>query len=191
VQHLFFQFILHYGLPAMFLLVFIENIGIPLPTEAAYVVAQTLITRGDYSYITVSLILLAGHVGGSVISYFLGRHIGQELKKGKSIEGVQSKLQRWYTRYGIWAIILTRLVGQVRPWSSYVAGSALMSFAPFLAATIVGTIVFNTIALTFTHEIVRLSRIYPFIGVFLTVFFTAGILVIAFIGINELMKRRR
>lgn len=153
-RHLFeYFFVLFKSLSVfgVFLSMFIENIGIPLPTEIGYLIAHDLVASGRYSYLLILLVLVAGHVIGSTVSYLFGvwgeKYIHNKLKGDNKLRGVQEKLNSWYSKYGDVTVFLARFVGYVRPWSSFVAGLAEVPFGIFLFWTTLGSLIFNILNL--------------------------------------------
>lgn len=162
-----FHFLKSLSIYGAFLSMFIENIGVPLPTEIGYLIAQDLIARGIFSYGDVLFILTLGHLLGSLVSYGIGRYgdiyLRTRLRKNKKITEVHEKLEVWYGKNGDIAVFLTRFVGYVRPWSSFVAGLAKVEFWPFLLWTALGSFLFNIITLYFTSiffSVWRRSKVY-------------------------------
>lgn len=143
---------------------FVENVGIPLPTEIGYLIGQDLINRGLFSYGVILFVLTLGHVLGSVFSYWLGllgdKYLNTKLKSNKKIAEVHKKLEEWYKKNGNLTIFLTRFIGYVRPWSSFVAGLAEIKFWPFLFWTTIGSLLFNIITLYFTSIFMTIWRRY-------------------------------
>lgn len=146
-----FHFFQSFGAWGAFLSMFIENVGIPLPTEIGYLIGQNLINVGTYTYLIVLIILSLGHVFGSIVSYAIGRwgdyYINERVSKNNKISQIHQRLKGWYDRYGTITIFLTRFVGYVRPWSSYVAGLAEAPFIPFVLWTTLGSVIFNVLNL--------------------------------------------
>jgi membrane protein DedA with SNARE-associated domain len=165
MQH-FFTFFYHLfqslGLFGAFLSMVIENLGIPLPTEIGYLVAREIVSLGLHSYIVVLLVLTLGHLTGSVISYEFGilsdNLIIKKLPHSNKIQKVNEKLKGWYKEYGTMTVFLTRFVGYVRPWSSFVAGLARVKRGPFLFWTALGSLIFNILCLYFTQVILTIWR---------------------------------
>ena len=184
----FFQFFRHYGLPGIFLLVVLENMGIPAPTEIAYVFAQALITSGKTSYLVALLVLTLAHVTGSVLSYAVGRGVVGGFKNQKeNLKKTESRMVEWYQRYGMYATFIARFVGQVRPWSSYVAGVAKEPFVPFVVLTTVGSLLFSIISLAITNTLTRLWLQYPVLRIGISAFFVISILA----GLWFLTKKKK
>jgi len=157
----FIMWVFHYfqslGTTGVFLSMFIENIGIPLPTEIGYVIAQSLINNASQTFVYILFIVTMGHILGSLISYWIGRwggNLTKKLFKISKVEQTREKLVLWYKRYGNLTVFLTRFVGYVRPWSSYVAGFSDVPFWPFLAWTSLGSLIFNIGILMFSKSVI-------------------------------------
>jgi len=152
------------GLFGAFLSMMVENLGIPLPTEIGYLIAREIIGEGTYSYILVLFILTLGHITGAVISYGAGimgdNFVVAKLSKSSKIEQVDQKLKKWYSEYGTLTVFITRFIGYVRPWSSFVSGLAGVKFWPFLLWTALGSLIFNIICLYFTGILIAVWRRY-------------------------------
>ena len=167
-MHHFIMFFYHFfhslGLLGAFLSMLIENLGIPLPTEIGYLIARQIITENRNLYIPVLMILTLGHVVGAVISYGAGvmsdNFVIAKLSKSNKIKQIDQKLKKWYNQYGTLTVFLTRFVGYIRPWSSFVAGLAEVKFWPFLLWTALGSLIFNIICLYFSGILIAVWRRY-------------------------------
>lgn len=86
------------------------------------------------------LLSLAGLTLASATCFWIARGLGRVPVKalvGKT--GLESA-DRWFTRRGVWAILLARLIpGMAFDAVSFAAGLTRMGFGRFLAATIVGS----------------------------------------------------
>lgn len=162
-----FQFFKSLGLLGAFLSMFLENIGIPLPTEIGYLISQNLLNTEKYGYFFIIFILTLGHLSGALVSYQIGLWgdvlVTKKLKKSAKIQEVRVKLEKWYQRWGNLTIFFSRFWGYVRPWSSFVAGFAKVKLWPFLLWTALGSLIFNILALYFSSLILLIWRKYaPF-----------------------------
>ena len=97
-------------------------------------------------------VLLGGFWGavgctlGSIISYLLGAWGGRPLVKryGKYIlvhEEDLEKADRWFARWGDWAVFISRLLPIVRTFISFPAGVVRMNFVRFTLYSFVGSFV--------------------------------------------------
>lgn len=152
------------GLPGIFSSVFLENIAVPLPTEIAYLVAQGFVAKGRHSYPVVLSVLTAGHLCGSLVAYRIGLWgdsvVSRRLKQNKRVVEVHEKLIRWYAAYGYATVFVTRFVGYVRPWSSFVAGFAEVDLWPFILLTGLGSLIYNVVVLYLTQVLIGAWRNY-------------------------------
>lgn len=146
-------------LAGIFFSMLIENIGVPFPVEASYILAAALVKQGC-SYALMLALLTGGHLAGSFMAYGIGRWGEERLikrfkNKPRFIE-TSNSIQKWYARYGNITILAARFIGYVRPWSSLVAGFAQTGWKPFLFWTTVGTLLFNVIVLELTLRFLQL-----------------------------------
>lgn len=193
-----FHFLKSLSVSGAFLSMFIENIGVPLPTEIGYLIAQDLIARGVYSYSSMLFILTLGHVLGAIVSFAIGRYgdsyLRTKLQKNKKVTEVHEKLEAWYEKNGDLTVFLTRFVGYVRPWSSFVAGLAKVDFWPFLLWTTLGSFLFNIITLYFTSiffSVWRQSSVYHYVIIVLFFLLFFGVAIYHFIKyLNSLRKKK-
>jgi len=135
-----------YGLLGIFVSMLIENVGIPLPTEGAFLVALNLVSQGHYSFWLMYWFVVASHMIGAVVAYSLGRWFNHGLMhrfaQSREFIDAERAIHFWYDRYGSITVLATRLIGYVRPWSSLVAGVAEFPFWPFFLWSFIGTLLF-------------------------------------------------
>ena len=132
------------GYLGIVLLMGIESACIPLPSEIIMPFSGYLVFRGDFELFRVSLAGAFGCVVGSVPAYYLGLYGGRPLveKYGKYVLISHRDLDtadRWFERWGDWAIFFSRLLPVVRTFISFPAGVARMNFPRFVLYTFVGS----------------------------------------------------
>lgn len=156
----------------IFFSMLIENLGVPFPVEASYILAAALIRQG-HSYALMLTLLTGGHLTGSILAYGLGRWgenwLTNRWRHKASFMEVSEAVQRWYARYGSITVFATRFIGYVRPWSSLVAGFAGIEWMPFIGWTFIGTLLFNVIVLKFTlyflHWWIHFGSLFRYISI--------------------------
>ena len=124
----------------------IESASIPLPSEIIMPYGGYLVYRYPEQF-TLFWMGIAGAFGcvvGSVAAYWLGVYGGRPLveKYGKYVLIRHKDLDladRWFARYGDWAIFVSRLLPVVRTFISFPAGIARMSFLRFVIYTFLGS----------------------------------------------------
>jgi membrane protein DedA with SNARE-associated domain len=132
------------GYAGVILLMAIESACIPLPSEIIMPFSGYLVFRGEFGLYWVGLAGAFGCVVGSVPAYYLGLYGGRPLieKYGKYVLVSQHDLDladRWFGRYGDWAIFFSRLLPVVRTFISFPAGVSKMNVPRFIIYTFVGS----------------------------------------------------
>jgi membrane protein DedA with SNARE-associated domain len=132
------------GYLGIVILMGIESACIPLPSEIIMPFSGYLVFRGDVELFRTSLAGAFGCVVGSVPAYYLGLYGGRPLveRYGKYVLISHRDLDladRWFERYGDWAIFFSRLLPVVRTFISFPAGVARMNFTRFVIYTFVGS----------------------------------------------------
>jgi membrane protein DedA with SNARE-associated domain len=130
------------------LLMFLENIFPPVPSEVIMPLAGFTVTQGKLSLVYVIVAGMVGSVLGALPWYYVGKRLGEDrLKKfadkygkwltlsGKDID----KSKQWFDKHGGIAVFFCRLVPGVRTLISVPAGIDKMHLVPFLLYSTLGT----------------------------------------------------
>lgn len=140
------------GYGGVALLMFLENVFPPLPSELIMPLAGFIVARGEWSTWDAIAAGTLGSLAGTVPWYLLGRRVGEERLKqwadrhgrwltvcGQDVE----RARRWFDRHGKMAVVIGRLIPGVRTFISLPAGFDRMGWLPFLGATLAGTVVWT------------------------------------------------
>ena len=133
------------GLWGIFLLMTPESACIPIPSEATMLFAGFNVSEGRYSLWAAVLVGSVANLVGSWIAYALGYYGRLELleKHGKALHVKRSHLEwadRWFERYGSYAVFFSRMLPIVRTFISLPAGVARMPFWKFSVLTFLGCV---------------------------------------------------
>jgi membrane protein DedA with SNARE-associated domain len=123
----------------------IESACIPLPSEIIMPFSGYLVFAGRFSLAGVSIAGAFGCVVGSVAAYWVGIWGGRPFiqKYGKYVLISNKDLataDRWFEKYGEWAIFFSRLLPVIRTFISLPAGIAKMNFLKFVIYTFLGSL---------------------------------------------------
>src|SRR3546814_4878679 len=108
-----------------------ENVFPPIPSEVILPLAGYTAAQGRGSLWVVAIAGTLGSAAGAVLWYYVGRWIGIErLKRFASrhgrwltlTPGEVNHVDRWFDRYGRWAVLFGRMVPGVRTLISVPAG---------------------------------------------------------------------
>ncbi len=135
----------HLGYSGIILTMAIESACIPLPSEIIMPFSGYLVFAGRFSLIGVSVAGALGCVVGSVAAYWAGILGGRPFleRYGKYILLSHRDLdtaERWFDKYGDWAIFFSRLLPVIRTFISLPAGIARMNFPKFILYTFLGSL---------------------------------------------------
>lgn len=184
------------GYPGVFLLMALESMIFPVPSEAVMPPAGILAARGEMSMLWIFVWSTLGTVAGSLASYWMGAKLGAPVieRYGKYFllhKGHLEMAHRFFDRWGGPAIFVARFIPGVRHVVSIPAGVARMHLAPFIVYTTVGGAMWNMIL---AYAGFRLGENWESVvgwlhaaGEVLLVVFVLAVLVIAV----KLVKERR
>lgn len=136
-----------FGYVGILLLMFLENVFPPVPSELIMPFAGMVASRGDLSLWGVILAGTAGAVLGALPLYYLGSRIGIDRLKdwadryGHWVAVSPEDIDRantWFDRHGTVVVFVCRLVPAVRSIISIPAGANRMSLPLFLLLTTLG-----------------------------------------------------
>ena len=148
-----FQWITTYGYPAIFLLLTLGVVGLPVPDETLLVFCGYLIFKGKLHPVMAWVSALGGSWCGISLSYAIGRTfgIGAVHKFGKFMhldEGRLVRVHQWFDRVGHWALLGGYYIAGVRHLTAIVAGVSRLGFPSFMAYAWTGGLLWVTTFLT-------------------------------------------
>lgn len=139
------------GPPGAGLAIALENLFPPLPSEIILPLAGFTASRGTFSLAEAIAWTTAGSVVGALALYLLGTAIGRDrmyriwdllpLTKTSDLE----RTEAWFDRHGRKAVFFGRMVPIFRSLISVPAGVERMPIGMFLALTLAGSLIWNTV----------------------------------------------
>ena len=84
---------------------------------------------------------------GDQVGYTLGRHYGRpylDKRQGAWLHSAISKSEKFYTRWGWWAVVISRFMPWARVFVPAIAGIAKMNYYKFFSANAVGALAWGT-----------------------------------------------
>lgn len=155
MQEYLLALVTQYGYISIALIICIENIFPPIPSEVVLLFGGFLAFSSGLNQWMMILAATAGAVAGAIVLYLVGRLLPKEKLK-KLLSGKVGKVLRlapadidkaetWFARYEYKAVFICRCVPVLRSVISVPAGMARMRPTPFLLLTIAGSFIWNTI----------------------------------------------
>jgi membrane protein DedA with SNARE-associated domain len=132
-------------------LVFVETIFPPIPSEIILALAGFQATQGQLNVVLVVVAATLGGYLGAVVLYWIGRLFGEErsvhyLAKLPLVYRSDFEASAaWLHKHGRGAVFFGRLVPLVRSLISLPAGATRMPFVSFTIFTLAGSAIWNTL----------------------------------------------
>ncbi|MEJ7838391.1 MAG: DedA family protein [Thermomicrobiales bacterium] len=142
------------GYWGLFLILVLENVFPPIPSEAVLPLAGFLTGQGRMNYFLAVLVATSGAVIGALILYYFGGWFGDRRirwmvrKWGKWFAITEEDFDiasAWFDQRGTIAVMVCRCVPIVRSLVSIPAGIRHMALAPFIIYSAIGSAVWNSI----------------------------------------------
>jgi membrane protein DedA with SNARE-associated domain len=132
-----------YGYAGIFVLLFIENFGIPVPGQAVFVVAILFAARGELQLVPVAITAWIASVLGGFVGFAIGRSGGHRLleRYGRYIWITPERLKKaegFFSHYGGGVIVLARFFEGLRQVYAILAGSLNISWRYFIVCNLAG-----------------------------------------------------
>jgi membrane protein DedA with SNARE-associated domain len=148
------------GYGGIFFLMILESALIPIPSEIIMPFSGFLVATGKLGSVGVILADLFGNLVGSIANYFLGIKLGRAflIKYGKYLFFRPHHLvftEQLFHKYGEKIVFVGRLLPAVRTYVSLPAGIGRTNFFKFVAYTLAGSLIWNTML---TYAGIQLGR---------------------------------
>ena len=140
-----------YGLWALFLMIMLESLGIPMPGETALVTAA--IYAGSTHQISIAAIIVVAAIAaivGDNIGYVIGRSVGLRVleRYGGYVRLNKARLkvgQYLFLRHGGKIVFFGRFIALLRAFAALLAGVNRMHWLRFLVMNALGGVIWATL----------------------------------------------
>ena len=145
------------GYAGLFVLMFLENLSLPIPTELFLPLAGYFAFVGELNFASALLVSTTAGLLGSLSIYFLAKKISPPLiysiaSKLGVTQATLAKSEVWLSgRYGTLLIFGSRFVPGIRSSISIPAGVLKMNTLRFALATLFGTLGWSLLLMTFGY----------------------------------------
>mgnify|MGYP005985723847 CR=1 FL=1 len=190
--------IAQYGLIAIFTIVCLESLGLPLPGETVILVGAGLAGAGQLNIYAVGLVALMAAVIGDNIGYFIGRRFGRPVieRYGARIGITSARFshaEAIIQKRGVFVVIIARFIPLLRQLNGLAAGTVGMHWLAFAVSNIIGAALWvglwSTLAYKFGHSAAILPYVWKHLSLFAMVLVPVGIMVIVYIYVTHFRRR--
>ncbi len=138
----------HYGYVLVFLIEFLNNIGIPLPGDTTLLAAGFILGKHGFSLWPPMIAGTAACFLGGIVAFWLGRRLGNSgLKKIRWLHLTPERVGRvegFFKRHGPKAVFIARFIALLPPiLANLLAGMAKMPWRVFLFYDLTGSVVYS------------------------------------------------
>ncbi|EAF5658206.1 DedA family protein [Listeria innocua] len=188
-----------FGYIGIFLLIMIENLFPPIPSEIILTFGGFMTTVSSLNVVMVIIVATLGSVVGAILLYKVASYFGKErltnivLKYGRVLRLKESDIERaesFFLKYGSWAVFLCRMIPLIRSLISIPAGMTKMKMSRFLVLTTAGSLLWNTVLIGLGALLGESwGEIVVFMDSFSTVIYTI-IAVLTLLGLGFFFRAR-
>jgi membrane protein DedA with SNARE-associated domain len=176
------QWIADYGYLAVFLIVFLETAGVPLPGEITLILAGVAAHQGSLDLVLAIVVGSVAAILGDNVGYVIGRYGGRRVVLRLAHYGrVDSMLgwgERFFASHGGKTVFLARWTAGLRIFGAWIAGMTHMPWRTFFIWNALGGVTWATAAVSagyvFSGSVARIEELFGKGGAIL-----AGVVLIA------------
>ncbi|MGW0756700.1 DedA family protein [Streptomyces sp. NPDC002814] len=186
------------GGPGAALLVGIDNIFPPMPSELVLPLAGFAASQGTMSLFMALFWTTLGSVAGALLTYWLGAWLGRDRVRSLITRTPLMKpsdfdrTERWFLKHGTKAVFFGRMVPLFRSLISLPAGVERMPMLRFLSLTTLGSLIWNAGFVVAGYQLgANWQDVDEYAGIFQKVVIAAVALAIVVFVAVRIRERRR
>ena len=137
----------HWGYVAVFLLIILGNVGLPIPEESILAAAGYLVWRGQLRFSVILILGIVGAAAGDNLGYWIGRRYGRVAVERYSRRLLMNpeRLQTlgcFVMKHGFLGVFAARFIPGLRFLASPLAGAAGLPVRSFVMANMLGALAY-------------------------------------------------
>ena len=147
---------------AVFLLGFAESlvfVSFFVPASVLFLAIAALHSAGDGPFLPILLAGTLGCLAGDIVSYAVGRRVRHQVRKSwpfNSRPRLFARARMLVRRRGVFAIVMSKFIGPVRPLAPMIAGAMHMRWYNFAGASAASSLIWALAFLAPTYYGMRL-----------------------------------
>ncbi|GAA4824650.1 DedA family protein [Actinomycetospora corticicola] len=186
-----------FGAPGAGLIVAIENVFPPIPSEIILPLAGFAAGRGEFSVWAAIIWTTAGSVVGAVALYLVGMlcsdgWVRRTIARMPLVsEDDVAKAEAWFDRHGRASVFWGRMIPGVRSFVSIPAGQRRMPWWEFTAFTALGSLIWNSVFVGGGYALgSQWQLVEQYAGVFQTVVLVLLVALVVFMLVKRYRRHR-
>lgn len=167
------QFLITYGVPLVFGAVFVEQMGLPLPSLPWLLAAGALSAAGKFNFLFGVVVTVLACLAADAFWFYLGRHRGHQVlallcRISLEPDSCVRRTQNVFTKYGLRGVLVAKFLPGMNTVAPPLAGMSGMGAGRFLFVDGVGALLYASCILGFgyffSHQIDQIAAAFARIG---------------------------
>ncbi len=185
------------GAPGAGLIIALENLFPPLPSEVILPLAGFAASQGTLTLFGAILWTTLGSVGGALVLHYLGARLGRTRTRAIAAKLPLVKMsdidrtEEWFARHGVKAVFFGRMVPLFRSFISLPAGVERMPLGTFTLFTALGSLIWNTVFVVAGYLLgSNWHLIEKYAGFFSKAVLVAVVLAVVYFVVSRVLRHR-
>lgn len=198
LPEVFNVWLLNHGSVALFILLALGIVALPIPEETLLLFSGVLISKGTFFLIPTVSAAYLGSIVGITGSYLIGSTGGfYVIKKYGWCVGLGEekmvKVHEWFERYGRWVLVIGYFVPGVRHFTGIFAGVSTMEYRYFALYGYLGALLWVSTFLSLGYFFGNFHQVaFEFVESNLEIFLSgATVLFLLIIAVRVLMNNKK
>jgi len=142
------DFLVRHGTAVLFVAVFIEQMGVPLPATPWLLAGGALVGGGQMNWVSAVCAAVLGSLLADVIWFYLGRHYGNRVlgllcRISLEPDSCVRQTQNMFTRYGMKGVIVAKFIPGLSTIAPPMAGNSGVSATRFFLFDGAGSLLYG------------------------------------------------
>jgi membrane protein DedA with SNARE-associated domain/rhodanese-related sulfurtransferase len=167
------EFLVKHGAPVLLAAVFVEQIGLPLPSLPWMLAAGALAAVGQFNFFLGVLIVMFACVTADIFWFYLGRRRGKQVMNFLCRITIEPdscvrRTENMFTRYGMWGVLVAKFVPGLNTMAPPLAGMSRVHAGHFILTDTIGSLLYGTcfigLGFIFKNEIEKITAAIGDVG---------------------------
>lgn len=167
------DFLVRHGAAVLFVVVFIEQLGLPLPAAPWLVAAGALAGAGKVNWLGALLSAAVGSILADMIWFYVGRHYGNKVlnllcRISLEPDSCVRRTKNVFTQYGMKGVVVAKFIPGLSTLAPPLAGSSGASASRFLLFDGTGSLLYGgafiLVGTLFSQQLEQVLRAFASLG---------------------------